>query len=65
MSMFDSVFDNFLGQTLNVVHPNKLTGYTYLHVYPDNKTIRAGADYEAMKSLSEVLNFKLKYNLIY
>jgi hypothetical protein len=58
--MFDSVFDNFLGQTLNVVHPNTSTGFSKLFVYPDNTTIMSGADYEAIKSLSEVLNFKRK-----
>jgi hypothetical protein len=49
-----------LGQTLNVVHPNISTGFSYKYVYPDKTTIWSGADYEAIKCLSKMLNFKIK-----
>jgi hypothetical protein len=58
--IFESIFNDLLGQTLNVVHPNDSTGFSYKYVYPDKTTIRSGADYEAIKCLSEMLNFKIK-----
>lgn len=61
--MFKSTYDNFDGNTLNIVMPNRSLIFSKVYTYPDKSQVRTGADYLAALYFGEALNFKPKYVL--
>ena len=58
-TIFTSSYNNFRGESINVVIPN-VTMFTYTYTYPNGSKFRSGPDVSAAKYLSEALNFTLR-----
>ena len=54
------MYDNLEGQMVEVVLPNVSHAFARVWTYPDNSTVRCGADFEAAKYLASALNFDLQ-----
>ena len=58
--LFQSMYDNLEGRMVKVVLPNVSHAFARVWEYPDNSTVRSGADFEAAKYLASALNFDLQ-----